>query len=254
MTALSVNVNKLALLRNSRGRNYPNLPHFAERFIRLGVHGITVHPRPDERHVRFQDVFELADLVREHPHVEFNVEGFPSEHFLQIVRDSRPHQCTLVPDAANQLTSDHGWNLYQHGHWLNDIVARIKDMGVRVALFLDPDPEQAEQAAKTGADRVELYTEGYAAAFVTDEKDAVWQRYLVTAQRAQKAGLGVNAGHDLDLWNLADFLRIPGVLEVSIGHALTVECIDQGMETVIARYLDICDKSASALIDARVVP
>lgn len=246
MTALSVNVNKLALLRNSRGRNYPSLPEFAERFIQLGAHGITVHPRPDERHIHFRDVFELADLVRQHPHVEFNVEGFPSEHFLQIVRDSRPHQCTLVPDAANQLTSDHGWNLYQHGPWLSDLVARIKDMGVRVALFLDPDCEQAELAAKTGADRIELYTEGYAAAFVTAEKELVWQRYLATAQRAQQCGLGVNAGHDLDLLNLATFLRIPDILEVSIGHALTVECIEQGMDTVIARYLDICGKSTMA--------
>lgn len=249
MTALSVNVNKLALLRNSRGRNYPNLAHFAERFMRLGVHGITVHPRPDERHIRFQDVFDLADQVREHPHVEFNVEGFPSEHFLQIVRDSRPHQCTLVPDAANQLTSDHGWNLYQHGHWLSDIVMRIKDMGVRVALFLDPDPEQAELAARTGADRVELYTEGYAAAFVTDERTLVWQRYLATAERARCMGLGVNAGHDLDLLNLADFLRIPGILEVSIGHALTVECIEQGMETVIAQYLEICASATGVLTE-----
>lgn len=243
MTALSVNVNKLALLRNSRGRNYPSLPHFAERFIGLGAHGITVHPRPDERHIRFKDVFELADLVREHPQVEFNVEGFPSEHFLQIVRDSRPHQCTLVPDAANQLTSDHGWNLYQHGHWLRDIVTRLKDMGVCVALFLDPDPEQCELAAKTGADRIELYTEAYAAAFASDEKERVWQRYLDTATRAQQVGLGVNAGHDLDLLNLAEFLRIPGILEVSIGHALMVECIEQGMETVIARYLEICSNA-----------
>jgi pyridoxine 5-phosphate synthase len=247
MTALSVNVNKLALLRNSRGRNYPDLLHFAAQFIQRGVHGITVHPRPDERHIRFQDVFELSELVRAYPPVEFNVEGFPSEHFLQIVRDARPHQCTLVPDAANQLTSDHGWNLQQHGHWLADIVARIRDMGVRVALFLDPDPEQAEQAAKTGAHRIELYTEGYAAAFGTGEQESVWQRYLATAARAQQAGLGVNAGHDLDLRNLARFLRIPGIEEVSIGHALTVECIEQGMDTVIARYLEICGNSTKAV-------
>lgn len=246
MTALSVNINKLALLRNSRGRNYPDLLQFAARFIELGAQGITVHPRPDERHIRFQDVPELSRLVRAQPHVEFNVEGYPSEHFLQLVEESRPHQCTLVPDAANQLTSDHGWNLHQQGDWLKGVVQRIKDMGVRVALFLDPDPALAELAAATGADRIELYTEAYAAAYASSERETVWQRYRATAERAQAAGLGVNAGHDLDLLNLAYFLRIPDILEVSIGHALTVECIEQGMNNVIPRYLAICADGVKA--------
>lgn len=244
MTALSVNVNKLALLRNSRGRNYPDLLRFAARFIELGVHGITVHPRPDERHVRRADARALAAFLQDFPHVEFNIEGYPSADFLQLIRDTRPQQCTLVPDADNQLTSDHGWNCREQGALLKPLVQQLQDLGVRVALFLDPDAEQAEQAAALGADRIELYTEDYARAFGTPRQDAVLQQYRNAAQRAQAAGLGVNAGHDLDLHNLGSFLTIPGILEVSIGHALTVECIEQGMQRVISQYLDICRHSA----------
>lgn len=244
MTALSVNVNKLALLRNSRGRNYPDLLRFATRFIELGVHGITIHPRPDERHVKRADARELAAFLQDFPHIEFNIEGYPSPDFLQLVRETRPHQCTLVPDADKQLTSDHGWNCREQGSLLGPLVQQVKELGVRAAVFLDPDPEQAEYAAQLGADRIELYTEGYAQAYGTTNQNAMLQQYRRAAQRAQACGLGVNAGHDLDLHNLATFLQIPGILEVSIGHALTVECIEAGMSDVLGRYLAICAQSS----------
>ena len=240
MTALSVNINKLALLRNSRGRNYPDLLQFAQRFLTLGAHGITVHPRPDERHVKFRDVPMLAEVVKAHAHAEFNIEGYPSEQFIRMVCEVKPHQCTLVPDADNQLTSDHGWDLRQHGDQLRDLIARLQSHGVRVALFLDPVPALATEAARIGADRIELYTEAYAAAFGSSRQTQVLEPYRQTALAAQQLGVGVNAGHDLDLKNLGEFLRIPGILEVSIGHALTVECIEQGMELVIGKYLQLC--------------
>lgn len=244
MTLLSVNLNKLALLRNSRGHNYPDLLSFAERYIALGVRGLTIHPRPDQRHIRRQDVYELAALLHRHPGVEFNIEGYPSPQFLQMVGEVRPDQCTLVPDADAQLTSDHGWDCRQHQEFLRETVAGIKALGLRAALFLDPDPAQVAAAAGTGADRIELYTEAYARAHGTADAPRVTEMYRQTAEAARAAGLGVNAGHDLSLRNLADFLRIPGILEVSIGHALTVECIEQGMERVIARYLEICAAAA----------
>src|SRR5688572_889927 len=165
MTALSVNINKLALLRNSRGRDYPNLLKFTERFIELGVQGITIHPRPDERHIRRQDAYELGDFLRPGKDVEFNIEGFPSAGFLQLIRDIKPQQCTLVPDADNQLTSDHGWDFKTQKDFLADIIRQIKSWGVRVAVFLDPDVSQVELAAEAGADRIELYTAHYAHEF-----------------------------------------------------------------------------------------
>jgi pyridoxine 5-phosphate synthase len=244
MTVLSVNLNKLALLRNSRGHNYPDLLVFAERFIALGVRGLTIHPRPDQRHIRRQDAYDLAALLRQHPGVEFNIEGYPSPEFLQLIRDVRPHQCTLVPDADAQLTSDHGWDCHTHQGFLRDTIACLKALGVRAAVFLDPDPAQAEPAARTGADRIELYTEAFARNHGTSEAAAELERYRETAQAARELGLGLNAGHDLNLRNLGDFLRIPGILEVSIGHALTVECIEQGMERVIAQYLALCAAGA----------
>ncbi len=240
MTALSVNVNKLALLRNSRGRNFPDLQQFARRFLDLGVHGITVHPRPDQRHVRFADVPVLAELLKDRAGAEFNVEGYPSADFLALMEHVRPHQCTLVPDAADQLTSDHGWDLVKHGGFLKDSVARLRASGVRVSLFLDPVPAQVALAASIGADRIELYTEAYAAAFTSARSSPVLAEYKSAAVEARRLGVGINAGHDLDLQNLPLFLGIGGVLEVSIGHALTIECIEFGMETVIARYLAIC--------------
>jgi pyridoxine 5-phosphate synthase len=244
MTVLSVNLNKLALLRNSRGHNYPDLIAFAERFIALGVKGLTIHPRPDQRHIRRQDAYDLADLLQEHPGVEFNIEGYPSPQFLQLVEDTRPDQCTLVPDADAQLTSDHGWDCRTHAGFLRETVTGLKALGVRTAIFLDPDPAQAQPAAATGADRIELYTEAYARSHGTPQADAELRRYRQTAESARSAGLGLNAGHDLNLRNLGEFLRIPGILEVSIGHALTVECIEQGMERVIAQYLKLCAASA----------
>lgn len=244
MTALSVNLNKLALLRNSRGRNYPDVCSFAERFIALGVQGITIHPRPDERHIRRSDAYALGELLRTHPHVEFNIEGNPSAAFMQLVSEVRPHQCTLVPDADHQLTSDHGWDCVAQQDLLRGICSQLRDLGIRPAVFLDPDPAQAVQAAAVGADRIELYTEAWAQAWGRADAAAVFERYRQAATAAQQAGLGVNAGHDLDLRNLADFLRIPGILEVSIGHALMVECIEQGMEPVVRQYLAICRKGA----------
>jgi pyridoxine 5-phosphate synthase len=240
MTALSVNLNKLALLRNSRGRNYPDLLRFAERFIALGVTGITIHPRPDQRHIRRDDVYALADFLHGHPQVEYNIEGFPSRDFLTLIRDVKPTQCTLVPDADNQLTSDHGWDCRAQGDFLHEVISEIKNLGVRCALFLDPDPAQAEAAAALGTDRIELYTEAYAAAHGTPNQQAVLTDYAATTRRAQELGLGVNAGHDLSLDNLGDFLALGGILEVSIGHALTVECIEQGLDVVIPRYLALC--------------
>jgi pyridoxine 5-phosphate synthase len=240
MTALSVNLNKLALLRNSRGRNYPDLLRFSERFIALGVEGITIHPRPDQRHIRRDDVYALADFLHHHPHVEYNIEGYPSREFLTLIRDVKPTQCTLVPDADNQLTSDHGWDCQAQAAFLREVIAEIKNRGVRCALFLDPDPAQAAAAAALGADRIELYTEAYAQAHGTANQAAVLADYAATARRARELGLGVNAGHDLSLDNLGDFLAIGSVLEVSIGHALTVECIEQGLSTVIPRYLALC--------------
>jgi len=244
MTALSVNLNKLALLRNSRGRNFPDLLSFAERFISLGVQGITIHPRPDERHIKRQDAYALAGFLSAYPEVEYNIEGNPSPQFMQLIRDTRPAQCTLVPDADNQLTSDHGWDCIGQADILRPLIRGIKDQGIRCAIFLDPDPEQAKAAAELGADRIELYTEGYAEAFHTPDKSRVLAQYRETAAIARSCGLGVNAGHDLDLQNLAEFLTIPDILEVSIGHALMVECLELGMTTVVTHYLGICSKPA----------
>ncbi|MES2624586.1 MAG: pyridoxine 5'-phosphate synthase [Pseudomonadota bacterium] len=238
MTALSVNINKLALLRNSRGRDYPNLLSFAARFIELGVQGITIHPRPDERHIRRADAYELGDFLRKMDNVEFNIEGFPSIEFLKLIKEIRPHQCTLVPDADNQLTSDHGWDFKTRGKFLADVIGQIKSWGVRAAVFLDPDESQVELAAQAGADRIELYTAHYAQAYAKGEDNLA--EYRSAALRAQSLQMGVNAGHDLDLQNLKSFLTIPKILEVSIGHALIVECIEQGMDDVIASYLAIC--------------
>ncbi len=231
MTALSVNLNKLALLRNSRGHNSPDLLHYAQRFIELGVQGITIHPRPDERHIKQQDAHELAHLLKDFPQIEFNIEGYPSEAFLLLVEACMPAQCTLVPDAEDQLTSDHGWDFTKHLETLRPIIQRLKNAGIRVAVFLDPELKQVELAAKSGADRIELYTEEFAREFSKDfsgkNADQVLSKYNEAAILAQKLGLGVNAGHDLNLQNLPSFLSIPAILEVSIGHALMIECIDR---------------------------
>lgn len=244
MTKLSVNLNKIALLRNSRGRDFPNVVEFAKKFIALGVKGITVHPRQDERHITRQDTLDLAALLPFGGSVEFNIEGYPSEDFLALVEKTRPAQCTLVPDAPDQLTSDHGWDLIKHKAELAKICNRLQGQGIRVSIFLDPSLEQVELVPSTGAARIELYTEAFAAAYGTERFDQVWQAYAATAKRAQELGIEVNAGHDLDLQNLPHFLTIPRIKEVSIGHALMVECIEQGMESVIAQYLKICSQAA----------
>jgi len=236
-TALSVNVNKIALLRNSRHLDVPNVVALSRVALLAGAQGITVHPRPDERHIRAHDVHELAALLREWPHADYNIEGNPTHNLMAFVRTVRPHQCTLVPDSAEQFTSDHGWNLPADMERLRPLVAEARELGVRVSLFMDPLPEAMTHAAAVGADRVELYTEGYARAHGTPEQAAVLARYAAAAQAAQAAGLGVNAGHDLNRANLTDFLRaVPGVLEVSIGHALIADALELGLERTVREY------------------
>ena len=239
MTKLSVNLNKIALLRNSRGRDFPNIIEFAKKFIDLGADGITVHPREDERHITREDTVNLGNLLKD-TKVEFNVEGYPSKEFLQLIEKVRPTQCTLVPDAPDQLTSDHGWNIAKDGEFLKEVLSHISSLGIRTAIFLDPDKDEIKRASTVGTDRIELYTETYASSLNTDREDEVWEQFNQASIEAQKLGLKVNAGHDLDLYNLPNFLKIEGILEVSIGHVLTVECIEQGMQSVIEQYLKIC--------------
>ena len=207
MTVLSVNLNKIALLRNSRGRDFPNVVAFARKFIGLGVRGITIHPRQDERHITRRDAYDLGELIGELNDIELNIEGYPSEDFLKLVEDIVPSQCTLVPDSPDQLTSDHGWDLTRHLDRVRDTCSRISAAGIRPAIFLDPDRSQVELAAKTGTSRIELYTEEYAETYGSHESESVFKRYEESAALAQELGLGVNAGHDLDLVNLARFLQ-----------------------------------------------
>lgn len=243
MTKLSVNLNKVALIRNSRDGDFPDLLEFASICIEAGAHGVTIHPRPDQRHARYADVAALSGLLSRHPQVELNIEGNPTQTFLDVVLEHRPTQCTLVPDEPDQLTSDHGWDAVKHGDKLTAIVERLREAGIRCSLFLDPDTAQLKAARDTGTDRIELYTEAYARAFATDRERVVLEQYRATAHAAQALGLGVNAGHDLNQQNLAGFLSIPDILEVSIGHALTVEALVSGFEAVIRAYLDIIEKS-----------
>lgn len=240
MTKLSVNVNKIALLRNSRGRDFPNVISFVKKFIELGVHGITVHPRQDERHITVKDAYELAAFLKDFPNVEYNIEGFPSAEFMKIINETKPNQCTLVPDGINQVTSDHGWDMTKHKKWISELATEISDYGVRSAVFLDPEIEQVKLVAQTGVDRIELYTEEYASSYGTENQERVLHKYQQATKQAQDLGLGVNAGHDLDSHNLGAFLQIPSILEVSIGHVLTIECLLEGMPTVVKKYLDIC--------------
>ncbi len=243
MTVLSVNLNKIALLRNSRGRDFPNVVDFARKFYDLGVRGITIHPRQDERHITKQDALNLGRLASDLRNIELNIEGYPSEEFLKLVEKVNPTQCTLVPDSPSQLTSDHGWDLTTHLDQVRDTCSRLNSAGIRSAIFLDPEKDQIRIAPNTGANRIELYTEEYAATYGTNENDQIFQKFKEAAILAQELGLGVNAGHDLDLVNLPRFLGIDGILEVSIGHALTVESIEKGMDEVIGKYLDICNQA-----------
>jgi pyridoxine 5-phosphate synthase len=242
MVKLSVNLNKFALLRNARGKNNPNIIEMAKRCIASGAHGITVHPRPDQRHAKYSDVTDLAKLLKGHKNIELNVEGNPIPAFLKVVEHVKPAQCTLVPDSANQLTSDHGWDLENQGEQLAPIIKRLQKLGIRVSLFLDPDISQMDYAKNIGANRIELYTESYADAFGTKSQDKVFLKYKKAAGYANNIGLGVNAGHDLNLKNLGLFITIPQILEVSIGHAIVVESFDYGFENTIKKYIEIIKK------------
>ncbi len=245
-TALSVNVNKVALVRNTRHLGIPSVTRAATLCLEAGAHGITVHPRPDERHIRAQDVHELATLMKQWPDREFNIEGNPSQNLLDFIRAVRPHQATFVPDSEDQFTSDHGWSFPQDAARLRPLIAECRALGVRVSLFMDPVPEQMVQARAVGADRVELYTEPYAAAWGTPGQEAQLQRYAEAAQAALDAGLGVNAGHDLNRDNLTEFLRrVPGVAEVSIGHALISDALELGYVATVRAYLQCMTKAKS---------
>ena len=244
MTSLSVNLNKIALLRNTRTMGIPSVARAARIALDAGANGITVHPRPDGRHVRANDVRDLANVVREYSGAEFNIEGNPFHGLIEFVRDARPAQCTLVPDETGAFTSDHGWELGKDAARLKPMVAELKGLGVRVSLFMDPVAPAMRAAADLGADRIELYTEPYARAFGGAEQDAVMLRYAQAALAAQRAGLGVNAGHDLNLDNLGGFLRaVPEVLEVSIGHALVADALELGLAETVRRYLDVIGRA-----------
>jgi len=226
MTKLSVNLNKIALLRNSRGRDFPNVVVFAEKIIALGVQSITIHPRQDERHITKCDAIELGELLSGCPEVELNIEGYPSQDFMALV-----------------AKSDHGWDLKKNASFIKNICNQLMAEKIRSSIFIDPCLSQIKLAKDTGADRIELYTEEYASTFSKPEHEAVFNKYKNSAVEAKKLGVGVNAGHDLDLANLPKFLTIGGILEVSIGHVLTVECIEYGMKSVVGKYLKICGSS-----------
>ena len=234
MTHLSVNVNKIATLRNARGGNNPDVIKVALDCEKFGADGITVHPRPDERHITYKDVIELKKTIT----TEFNIEGNPTEEkFVQLVLDTKPHQVTLVPDNEGQLTSDHGWDTVKHQVYLVDIIAKFKNAGIRVSIFVDPILSMVEAAVSTGANRIELYTESYATAFSQGNKESAIVPYTKAALLAHQLGLGINAGHDLDLQNLAYFKNnIPHLSEVSIGHALVCDALYLGLHNTIQLY------------------
>ncbi len=242
-TALSVNLNKVALVRNTRHLGIPSVTRAATLCLQAGAHGITVHPRPDERHIRAGDVRELAALLQAWPDREFNVEGNPFHNLMDCVRDLRSrklplHQVTFVPDSEGQFTSDHGWNFPADADRLRPLIAQARELGLRVSLFMDADPAAMAAAKAVGADRVELYTEPYAAAWGSAQQPVQLARFAAAAQAALDAGLGVNAGHDLNRDNLAEFIRqVPGVAEVSIGHALIADALELGYRATVQDYL-----------------
>ena len=234
MTRLSVNINKIATLRNSRGADYPNVLQVAKDAERFGAEGITVHPRPDERHIRYQDVYDLRAIVT----TEFNIEGNPKESkFVELVLKNKPHQVTLVPDTLGQLTSDHGWDTLQEQNYLKEIIAVFKKAGIRVSIFVDPVEKMVEAAASTGTNRIELYTEMYAKEFAAGQKEKAILPYINAAGLAKKLGMGINAGHDLNSLNLPFLIQsIPYIDEVSIGHALICDALYLGLENTIQLY------------------
>lgn len=246
-TALSVNVNKVALLRNTRHLGIPSVTRAARICLEAGAQGITIHPRPDQRHIRSEDVYELQALMKQWPQAEFNIEGNPTQNLMDFIRDTRPHQATFVPDSEDQFTSDHGWNFPQDAERLEPLIAECRQLGVRVSLFMDPVPAQMAAARAVGADRVELYTEPYAAAWGTADQEAQLQAYAAAAQAALDAGLGINAGHDLSRDNLAAFVaRVPGLLEVSIGHALIADALELGYAETVRAYQQCIDQGMAA--------
>ncbi|MEM9830011.1 MAG: pyridoxine 5'-phosphate synthase [Bacteroidota bacterium] len=232
MTKLSVNINKIATLRNARGGNNPSVTQVAQDAERFGAQGITVHPRPDERHIRYDDVMQLKNVVT----TEFNIEGYPDDRYMKIIEEVRPAQATLVPDPPHVLTSNAGWDTVRQADLLKEIIAKIKDLGVRTSIFVDPDMTMVEGASSVGTDRIELYTEPYASHYSEDREKAIVS-YISAAQKAQELGLGINAGHDLDLRNLR-YLKeqIPFLDEVSIGHALVCDALYYGLENTIQMY------------------
>ena len=233
MTKLSVNINKIATLRNARGGDNPNVMKVALDCESFGADGITVHPRPDERHIRRSDVYDLRPLLR----TEFNIEGYPSPEFIDLVLKSKPHQVTLVPDDPSQITSNAGWNVNENMEFLSDVLDQFNNAGIRTSLFVDADATMVEYAAKAGADRVELYTEPYAILYPINKEEAI-APFIAAATAARKLGMGLNAGHDLSLDNIEYFIReIPTIAEVSIGHALISEALYLGLENTIQAYL-----------------
>ena len=234
MARLSVNINKIATLRNARGGNIPDVVLAAKRIESFGAQGITVHPRPDERHIRYDDVLQLKEVIT----TELNVEGNPVKSFMDLVTTVKPHQVTLVPDTVDQLTSDSGWDTLKHHEFLREVIGELKRYGIRSSIFVDPVPEQIENALKTGADRIELYTESYASNYDENAEKAI-ARYKESADVAARSGLGINAGHDLSLNNIEYFAEnIPQLDEVSIGHALIAESLYEGLSKVISQYLN----------------
>jgi len=252
--ALSVNLNKIALLRNSRDGNYPNVEEFGRQALKAGASGLTVHPRPDQRHIRPSDTLVLAELVKlwkkTNSHAEFNIEGNPFKEgrgsypgFVSLALQAQPDQCTLVPDSDEQKTSDHGFDLRKNGDTLRPIISQLKEAGIRVSLFMDPDLEQIRLASKLGADRIELYTGPFAKAYEEGNAESVFHAHCQAAEAANNHGMGVNAGHDLSLDNMQLYRTLPGLAEVSIGHALTVESLHYGFQATIEKYLKLCDNT-----------
>ncbi len=248
--ALSVNLNKVALIRNSREGNFPKVDAFGELCLQAGADGLTIHPRPDQRHIRPQDTLSLVKLVRNFPSnkkLEFNIEGNPSAAakgsypgLIPLALDAQPDQCTLVPDSDSQLTSDHGFDLHHSGTTLEPLIKQLKDQSIRVSLFMDPDKEQIRLAREVGADRIELYTGPFAAAFDAGSGKGVFEQHCEAAEYANNIGLHVNAGHDLNLPNMELYKSLPGLKEVSIGHALTVDALLMGFEKAVRAYLNLC--------------
>ena len=234
MTKLSVNINKIALIRNSRGGNNPDLIKVAADCELFGAQGITIHPRPDERHARYADVFALKEVVK----TELNIEGNPNTKFMEVVLAAKPHQVTLVPDAPDALTSDNGWDTIKYKEYLKDLILEFKSAGIRTSIFVNADERMIEGAKETGTDRIELYTESYAVNYHTNKQSAI-APFIAAAKRAQELGLGINAGHDLNLDNLRYFSQnVPGLLEVSIGHALVSDSLYFGLQNTIGMYLE----------------